>query len=137
MLEIQCSLVDKKCYSCPCNGLPANSCELVLFFNRKILTSILFPTFVFVIHGHPETTTFWLTPKTADLLSSPPSTPEQGTRENMCERTRTRQQQGERNARLEIESLSTRIWTFRLIPTTFSKNKYKAKINFSQMKRDQ
>lgn len=47
---MQCVLVDKKCYDCPCNGLPANSFKVLLFSNKTILTSILSPTFVFLLY---------------------------------------------------------------------------------------
>lgn len=49
---------------CPPNGLPATSCELGLFYNRKNLTSILLPTFVLLLN--------MATPKNHKLLANPP-----------------------------------------------------------------
>lgn len=143
--ELQSGSVDKKWNRCPCNGPPATSYELVLFFNRKILTSILFPTFVFLLHmATPKTTISCPTSESTVFLFLPItsqfSTPGVGHKEEhnamestewakRTDRRATGSTPGARPAHLPGHSRSCHF--------AFSKWRYKAKVNFLPLKRDQ
>lgn len=139
--ETHCGLEDKKCQRCPCNRCLQTAVSE--FSNRKSLTSILFCTFVFLLYmPPPKPLTFWLTPKLLTYFSSlslsNPEFPEWDSGENARERTRMRQQKEKLN-RLGIQALPTAHLSAHsnLCPFPFSRWKYKAEINFFQMKWDQ
>lgn len=133
-------LEDKEYYNCPCDGLPTNTCKLLLFLTEKLLLQSWILHLNFCRPKPPKPLTFGQAPTPLIYFSFPslpnPASPEQNQgRKPMSKGERWRER--EKPSRLERQySPSASVWTFQLCHFPFSKGEYKAKINFFQMKGD-